>query len=98
MVACDRALMNLVDTIYACQDMKDDIKVGVRSTALLFGSWIRPLLVLCACTFVFTLAYAGILNEQGIPYFAISVCGTAAHLIWQFATVDLEDPESCWST
>ncbi|EIN14665.1 4-hydroxybenzoate polyprenyl transferase [Punctularia strigosozonata HHB-11173 SS5] len=86
----------LYDTIYACQDMKDDVKVGVRSTALLFGTWIRPLLILCACGFAATLAYAGVLNEQGMPYFAITVGGTVAHLIWQFATVDLDNPESCW--
>lgn len=86
----------LYDTIYACQDKKDDVKMGVRSTALLFGSWIRPLLVVCAITFVIMLTWAGILNEQGRAYFILSVGGTAVHLVWQFATVDLEEPSSCW--
>ena len=27
-----------IDTIYACQDRRDDVKVGVKSTARLFGS------------------------------------------------------------
>jgi 4-hydroxybenzoate polyprenyltransferase len=87
---------HLLDTIYACQDIKDDVKVGVRSTAILFGSWILPLLISCAVVFVAMLAAAGCLNAQGYPYFLISVGGTAAHLVWQFMTVDLEVPSSCW--
>ncbi|KAF5373470.1 hypothetical protein D9615_009485 [Tricholomella constricta] len=86
----------LYDTIYACQDIKDDVKMGVRSTAILFGSWIRPLLILCAFGFVGMLGIAGYLNGQGLSYFVLSVGGTAAHLVWQFMTVDLEVPESCW--
>ena len=85
------------DTIYACQDKNDDVKMGIRSTALLFGTWIRTLLIACAIGFVAMLAFAGVLNGQSLPYFIISVGGTAFHLVWQFATVDLEDPASCWS-
>ncbi|KIJ96598.1 hypothetical protein K443DRAFT_682224 [Laccaria amethystina LaAM-08-1] len=86
----------LYDTIYACQDIKDDVKMGVRSTAILFGTWIRPLLMLCGAGFVSMLALAGYLNKQGPSYFILSVGGTALHLIWQFLTVDLEVPTSCW--
>ncbi|RLN65076.1 hypothetical protein BBJ29_008293 [Phytophthora kernoviae] len=32
------------DTLYAHQDKKDDIKIGVRSTALLFGDKTKPIL------------------------------------------------------
>ena len=88
--------MNL-DTVYACQDIKDDVKMGVRSTAILFGSWIRPLLVLCGLMFVTMLAIAGHLNGQGPAYFIVSVGGTVIHLLWQYMTVDLDKPKSCWS-
>ena len=86
-----------LDTVYACQDIKDDVKMGVRSTAILFGSWIRPLLVLCGLMFVTMLAIAGYLNGQGPSYFIVSVGGTALHLFWQYMTVDLDIPKSCWS-
>ena len=88
--------MNL-DTVYACQDIKDDVKMGVRSTAILFGSWIRPLLVLCGLMFVTMLAIAGHLNSQGPAYFIVSIGGTVIHLLWQYMTVDLDIPKSCWS-
>lgn len=70
--------------------------MGVRSTAILFGTWIRPLLILCALGFVGMLAAAGHVNNQGIPYFVLSVGGTAVHMVWQFMTVDLAVPTSCW--
>lgn len=71
--------------------------MGVRSTAILFGNWIRPLLMLCGAGFVSMLGFAGYLNNQGRAYFILSVGGTALHVIWQFLTVDLEVPASCWS-
>ncbi|KAL0573566.1 hypothetical protein V5O48_007526 [Marasmius crinis-equi] len=86
----------LYDTIYACQDIEDDVKMGVRSTAILFGTWIRPLLIGCGITFTIMLSCAGVLNDQGLPFFVISVGGTAAHLVWQYRTVDLAVPASCW--
>ena len=71
--------------------------MGVRSTAILFGSWIRPLLVLCGLMFVTMLTVAGHLNGQGPAYFIVSVGGTLIHLLWQYMTVDLDMPKSCWS-
>ncbi|KAF9531195.1 UbiA prenyltransferase family-domain-containing protein [Crepidotus variabilis] len=85
----------LYDTIYACQDIKDDIKVGVRSTAILWGAWIRPLLVGCGLMFLAFFALAGYLNNQGPAFFVASIGGLAFHLIYQYCTVDLEVPKSC---
>lgn len=86
----------LYDTVYACQDIKDDIKAGVRSTAILFGSWIRPLLVACGLTFVVAMALVGYLNGQGLAFYMISVGGALVHLLVQYMTVDLGVPRSCW--
>jgi 4-hydroxybenzoate polyprenyltransferase len=46
--------------------VSDDSVAGVKSTALLFGSWVRPILCMFAVTFVACMAYAGILNQQGM--------------------------------
>ena len=88
-------LTRLLDTIYACQDRRDDIKVGVKSTAVMLGDFVRPFTFSCAVLFVATLAYAGILNEQTPYFFYFTVGGTSLHLIWQYITVDLDDPASC---
>ena len=77
------------DTIYGLQDKEDDLKAGVYSCALLFGSYVRPILSFFAAFFVGTLAYAGYLNHQGVFYYVISVGCTALHVVWQLATPDL---------
>nr|WGM49228.1 UbiA prenyltransferase [Boreostereum vibrans] len=83
------------DTIYACQDRRDDVKVGVKSTAVFLGDYVGPVCFALAMMFVGTLYYAGILNGQSHYYFLISVGGSAAHIVYQYAVVDLDSPPSC---
>ncbi|KAL1712631.1 UbiA prenyltransferase family [Schizophyllum commune] len=83
------------DTIYACQDKKDDAQVGVMSTALLFGGNIQPVLAVLAGGFAAALALAGLANEQGVLYYAISVAGGVAYLLHLTTSVDVDDPKSC---
>ncbi|GAA5894843.1 hypothetical protein JCM6882_006692 [Rhodosporidiobolus microsporus] len=85
------------DTIYAHQDKTDDVHAGVKSTALLFANQTRPILTAFSASFVSLLALSGYLNGQGLPFYALSVGGAAAHLAWQLRTADLETRESCWA-
>ncbi|OJT05030.1 4-hydroxybenzoate polyprenyltransferase, mitochondrial [Trametes pubescens] len=82
------------DTIYACQDREDDRKVGVKSTALLFGERVREILSLMVGALLVSLAYAGWATRQGMGYALLSCGGTLAHSVWQLATwneADLKD-------
>ena len=88
--------MKDIDTIYGCQDRKDDVKAGVKSTALFFGDHVLSAVACFATGFVFMLYLAGALNRQGPIYYIVSVVGTALHLIWQLSTVDIDSSESCW--
>lgn len=83
------------DTQYACQDRADDAKLGIKSTALLFGENVRPILIGFATVFVLSLVAAGILNGQSAIYYVVSCGGAAAHLTWQFTTWDVNDVEDC---
>ncbi|PSS08835.1 hypothetical protein PHLCEN_2v3450, partial [Hermanssonia centrifuga] len=83
------------DTIYAWQDRVDDAKAGVKSTALLFGNYVRPILSVFATTFVSLMWLAGILNGNGVWYFCISCGGAACHLIWQLTTWNDADNTDC---
>ncbi|OCH93182.1 UbiA prenyltransferase [Obba rivulosa] len=74
------------DTMYACQDRQDDIRTGVKSTAVLFGGYVRSILSAFAVIFVFCMAFAGYLNHQGPAFFIISCGGAALHFIMQFIT------------
>ncbi|KAG6861526.1 hypothetical protein C0995_015259 [Termitomyces sp. Mi166 len=87
-----------VDTIYACQDKRDDVNAGVKSTALLFGSRIKRILTLFGTIFTCSLTISGILNGQSLLFFVLAVFGGALHLAWQLYTVDVDSPTSCWRT
>jgi len=84
------------DTIYAHQDKSDDIHASVKSTALLFGEKTVPVLSAFSVTYLSLLSYAGYMNEQGLPFYAISVLGGAAHLVWQLRGLKINDRADCW--
>ncbi|KAG0701463.1 hypothetical protein DFH29DRAFT_1069629 [Suillus ampliporus] len=63
----------LYDTIYACQDKKDDEKAGVKSMAVRLGDRIRPALSIFDVTFFACLLWAGYLNGQHLPFYILSV-------------------------
>ncbi|KAF8665647.1 hypothetical protein AX16_000102 [Volvariella volvacea WC 439] len=57
------------DSIYAHQDKLDDVTVGIRSTALLFGKNTRPILTALSASSLSLTTYAGYLNHQGLPFY-----------------------------
>lgn len=85
-----------IDTIYACQDKKDDVNVGIKSTAVLFDQYTRQILALFGATILGCFAMAGYLSHLHWAYYAVTVVGALAHLVWQLKTVDLDNPKSCW--
>ena len=55
------------DTIYAHQDKTDDLIVGVKSTALLFGSkGTKPALTVFASGMIASLVASGIISELAL--------------------------------
>lgn len=84
------------DTIYAHQDREDDVKAGVKSTALLFGTSTK--IYLSSFAFIATGAWlaAGIAADLTLPY-TLSVLGASSHLAWQIREVDLDSRGDCMS-
>nr|WP_123691348.1 4-hydroxybenzoate octaprenyltransferase [Stella humosa] len=82
------------DTIYAHQDKEDDLRIGVKSSALALGSATRPWLLVFYAVALGLFAAAGIAAGTGWPYLAgILVSGLL--LLHQATTVDLDDPVWC---
>jgi 4-hydroxybenzoate polyprenyltransferase len=84
------------DTIYALQDRKDDMKVGIKSTALLSQGQTKTFLSTFAVGQVSFLTLVGILNGHGLPYYLISVGGSAIHLIWQIVMLKTDSVKDAW--
>jgi 4-hydroxybenzoate polyprenyltransferase len=82
------------DTIYAHQDREDDALIGIKSTALLFGTRTKPMLGLFYGLAVILLGAAGFLAGAGVV-FALGLAAFAAHLGWQIRRLDIEDPDNC---
>jgi 4-hydroxybenzoate polyprenyltransferase len=84
----------LYDTIYAHQDRQDDVKAGVKSTALLFGSntkvYLSGFAFISACSWL----AAGVAADLTLPY-ALGVLGATSHLAWQIKDVNLDSREDC---
>ncbi|XP_070991971.1 4-hydroxybenzoate polyprenyltransferase, mitochondrial-like [Oncorhynchus clarkii lewisi] len=85
----------IYDTIYAHQDKDDDIRVGVKSTALRFQEQTKPWLSGFMVAMMSGLIVAGVNAEQTLPYYA-TLSTVAIHLTHQIYTLDINKPEDCW--
>ena len=95
----------IFDTIYAHQDVTDDQRVGIGSTAVLLlrlhgsnSSSVTRRLPLWALLGAMTaeLAVSGWMASMGAPYYALSVGASAVSVGAMVASVDLDSPENCW--
>lgn len=82
------------DTIYAHQDRDDDLLIGIKSTALLFGERTPTMLATFYAGAIVLIAAAGFMAGGGI-IFTIGIIGFAAHLAWQVSRLDIDDPVHC---
>ena len=82
------------DTIYAHQDREDDLLIGIKSTALLFGEETRPMLAKFYAAAVVLIGFAGLM-VGGRFIFVLGLIGFAAHLAWQVTQLDINDPARC---
>ena len=86
----------LYDMIYAHMDIKDDVKVGIKSIALRHEKDTKAVLSGLAVVQICLLAAAGIATGVG-PIFFVGSCGSAAAtlslMIWK---VKLKEVSSCW--
>ena len=81
------------DTIYALQDREDDAMVGIRSSALAMGARVKGgVASFYAATIV--LWGLGFWLYRPDPLALLALLPVAAHLLWQVATLDADDPEN----
>src|SRR5215467_2870849 len=82
------------DTIYAHQDKEDDIRIGVKSSAIALGPRTRPWLFVFYAAAALFLAAAG--NGAGLgAMFWVGLAAAAGQLAWQAAKVTTDDPADC---
>ncbi|MFA1621351.1 4-hydroxybenzoate octaprenyltransferase [Rhizobium mongolense] len=80
------------DTVYAYVDVADDTRLGLKSTAILFGRIGKTCIGLFYALTIVAWSLGGWLLGMSLPY-AIGMLVIAAHLAWQTWRIDLSRPE-----
>ena len=80
------------DTVYAYVDERDDRRLGLKSTAILFGEHGKACIGLFYAVTVAAWSIGGWMVGMSFPY-AIGMLVIAAHLGWQTWRLDLERPD-----
>lgn len=87
---------NILEMIYAHQDLKDDLKAGISSMAIRFRSGPKKALALFALTELVSRLASGTLMGFGTSYYVLVCMGSAAVNAWMIASVDLAEAAQCW--
>ena len=82
------------DTIYAHQDREDDLKIGIKSTAILFGKNTKLWISLFYTIMLTFLIFYGILSTINLYYY-IALIFVGLHLINQIIKLDINDSDVC---
>lgn len=80
------------DTMYAMVDRDDDLKIGVKSTALLFGAWDRQVLGLLQVCMLLALVAVGQLQGLSVCYYLGLVAAAGFSVYQQWLIRDREKP------
>ncbi len=84
------------DTFYAMVDREDDLKVGIKSTAILFGDMDRMMTALLQGGTLLALAMVGPRFNLGITYYISLLCAGALFALQQKMIIE-RVPKSCFS-
>jgi 4-hydroxybenzoate polyprenyltransferase len=76
------------------QDKKDDIQVGIKSTALRFGTATKPILTAFTLAQLSLLGLTGVSMGCGLPFYTV-VAAAGGIQGWMIKDVDIDDPRSC---
>ena len=83
------------DTEYAMVDRDDDLKIGVKSTAILFGRYDKLIIGILQLAVLGLMALVGWLNALGAVFFA-TVAVAGALFIWQQTLIAGRERDACF--
>jgi 4-hydroxybenzoate polyprenyltransferase len=84
----------IYDTIYAYQDIEDDIKIGVKSTALKFGKHPQKILYFLTGGQILFLLLAGVFSDLYMTYY-LFILVACCHLVCQIRSCNFSDGKDC---
>jgi 4-hydroxybenzoate polyprenyltransferase len=83
------------DTEYAMVDRDDDVKLGIKTSAILFGRLDLAAVAACYALFIGVMAAIGAWQRYGFFYFA-GLAGGGVVAAWQFGWIRSRSREGCF--
>ena len=83
------------DTQYAMVDRDDDLKIGIKTTAILFGKFDVLWIIFFQSSFVVVMSIVGIMGGLGVFYFIGLACA-AVGMAWQYPMIKTRSREGCF--
>lgn len=83
------------DTMYAMVDKEDDIKIGVKSTAILFGDYDRHIMAVLQLIIMVLLIEVGLMQQMGYLYF-LGLAMASGFSIYQQRLIYHRDKALCF--
>ncbi|MBF7686929.1 4-hydroxybenzoate octaprenyltransferase [Acinetobacter rathckeae] len=84
------------DTQYAITDREDDLKIGVKSTAILFGRLDILMIVALQCLSVLLVAWAMYRDDILHPYGTIALSVVLVDFFYQWLNIRQRNPKQCF--
>lgn len=84
----------IYDTMYAMADREDDVKIGIKSTAILFNSMDKMIIGLLQCLFLVMLVVVGLMFKLHAVYYA-SLLVVAVLFVFQQWLIRTNDRTRC---
>jgi 4-hydroxybenzoate polyprenyltransferase len=83
------------DTEYAMVDRDDDVKIGIKTTALLFGRHDVTLVMACYASMLLLMVFVGNVSAMGWPYYVgLAIAGGIA--IYHYTLIRARGREQCF--
>lgn len=84
------------DTIYALQDIKDDLQLGIGSTAILFGRHVRKIAGACYVIMHLLLVIVLFLSISSFPFIGYGLLlFSLTYILYRLYHLDMQNPEDC---
>ncbi len=82
------------DTQYGMVDREDDLKIGVKSTAILFGKHDNAINGSLQLIMLMVLTLVGMINDRGFIYY-VAILGASGFVIYQQFLTENREPNKC---
>ncbi len=83
------------DTEYAMVDREDDLKIGIRTSAITFGRHDVAAVMLCYVLALALLVAVGVINQLGM-FFYLGLCVAAGIAVYHYALIRNREPALCF--